>query len=155
MSFISDIRKKIGHDPVFMPASAAIIVKDNKILLQHRTDNGAWAIHGGGLEFGEDIIDGLERELREELNIKPINPQMFNVYAGEDLHVKYPNDDEVYVVCTIYIVRDYEGEITPDNDEVSEVKWFDFDNLPENLHKPDIRPIYDVINYLKKSKFMK
>ncbi len=149
MSFISDIRKKIGHDAVFMPAAACIIVKDNKILLQHRTDNGAWAIHGGGLEFGEDVIDGLERELREELHIKPINPQMFDVYSGEDLHVKYPNGDEVYVVCIVYIVKEFEGELTPDLDEVSEVKWFDFDDLPENLHIPDIRPIYDVIDYIK------
>ena len=150
MGFISDVRKKIGHDPIFMPASACVIVKDNKILLQHRTDNGAWAIHGGAMEFGEDVIDGLERELKEELNIKPINPKLFNVYAGENLHIKYPNEDEVYVVGTVYIVEDFEGEIQPDHDEVSEVKWFDFDDLPENLHKPDMQPIFDVINYMRK-----
>ena len=149
MGYIQDIRKKIGHDPTFMPASACLIIKDNKVLLQHRTDNGRWAVHGGGLEFGESFEDALNRELSEELGIKAINPKFYKVYSGEDLHVTYPNKDEVYVVTAMYIVNDYEGEITPDNDEVSEVKWFDFDNLPEDLHLPDIRPINEIIKYLK------
>ena len=31
MSYISDIRKKVGHDPVFMPFSCGVIIKDNNI----------------------------------------------------------------------------------------------------------------------------
>ena len=148
MGYISNLRKKIGHDPIFMPAAACILIKDNKILLQHRTDNGTWAIHGGGLELGETFEEGLTRELKEELNIKPINPKFFNVYSGEDLHVLYPNQDEVYVVVAIYIVEDYVGEINVDLKEVSEVKWFEFDNLPDNINRPDIKPINDVIKYI-------
>jgi len=149
MGWIMDLRKKIGHEPLFMPAAACLIVKDNKVLLQHRTDNGTWAVHGGGLEFGESFEEALYRELGEELHIKPINPVEFKTYSGKDLHVVYPNQDEVYVVCTMYIVEEYEGEISPDNDEVSEVKWFDFDDLPDNLYAPDRQPIHDIIEYVK------
>ncbi len=150
MGYISDIRKKIGHDPVYMPCAAAIIYKNDKILLQHRTDNNKWAIHGGGMEFGETFLDTLKRELREELRIKPINPIFLGSYSGENLHVKYPNQDEVYVVCNVYLVNDYEGDLNVDHDEVSEVKWFGFDELPDNIHIPDIEPIQDAINYLRK-----
>ena len=149
MGYISNLRKKIGHDPIFMPASACVVIKDNKILLQKRTDNGTWAIHGGGLELGETFEEGLFRELQEELNIKPINPVFFNVYSGEDLHFFYPNQDEVYVVVAIYIIEDYDGDLKPDLVELSELKWFEFDKLPNDINKPDIKPINDVIKYIK------
>ena len=152
MGYIQNIRKKVGHDAIFMPASACGIIKDNKILLQKRTDNGYWAIHGGGLELGETYLEGLERELREELNIKPLNPQLVGVYSGKEMHHIYPNKDEVYVVSVTYLVEDYVGTPIPDKDEVSEVKWFSLNKLPKEIHEPDIRAINDLINYYKKNR---
>ena len=150
MGYISDIRRKVGHDAVFMPAAACGIIKDDKILLQKRTDNGKWAIHGGSLELGETFLEALERELKEELNIKPINPEMVDIYSGEDLHFIYPNRDEVFLISTIYLVKEYEGELKLDYGEVSEIKWFDLDKLPNNIHDPDIQPIKDIIAYHRK-----
>lgn len=149
MGFISKIREKIGHDPVFMPCVGCVIIKDNKMLLQKRTDNKKWAIHGGSLEFGETFLDALNRELREELNIKVVNPKVINVYSGEDMHFTYPNGDEVYMISTAYLVEEYTGNLKVDKVEVSEVKWFDIDALPKNLHDPDIKVIEDVISLLK------
>jgi ADP-ribose pyrophosphatase YjhB (NUDIX family) len=65
MGYISDIRKKIGHDPVFMPASGCSIVKDHKILLQKRSDNGRWAMHGGALASGETFEEAFLIEVKE------------------------------------------------------------------------------------------
>lgn len=147
LGYISDIRKKVGHDAIFMPVAACGIIKDDKILLQKRTDNGKWAIHGGSLELGETFLEALERELKEELNIMPINPEMVNVYSGNDLHFVYPNNDEVFIISTVYLVKEYEGELKPDYDEVSQIRWFGFDKLPDNIHEPDIKPINDIIFY--------
>ena len=149
MGYISKIREKIGHDPVFMPCVGCVIVKDNQILLQKRTDNGKWATHGGSMELGETFLDCLNRELKEELNIKVINPKVINIYTGEDMHYTYPNGDEVYMICTLYLVEEYTGNLKVDNKEVSEVKWFDIDKLPKNVHDPDIKPLQDVIRILK------
>lgn len=149
MGYISEIRKKVGHDAVFMPVAACGIIQNNKMLLQKRTDDGTWAIHGGSIELGETFIEALEREIKEELNIKPINPQEIGIYSGEDQHVFYPNGDEVYVVSAIYLVTEFEGELKPDEDEVSELKWFDINELPNNIHTPDIKIIDDLINYYK------
>ena len=149
MGYISNIRKKVGHDPIFMPAAGCVIVKDNKMLLQRRVDNGKWAVHGGCLELGEDFIEGLKREIKEELNIDLINPEFVNIYSGEDLHFTYPNDDEVYAITAIYIVREYKGKFKIDNKEVSELKWFDIKELPKNIHEPDIKPIMDIKERLK------
>ncbi|WP_456403738.1 (deoxy)nucleoside triphosphate pyrophosphohydrolase [Hydrogenimonas sp.] len=54
--------------------TAAIIQKDNKVLLARRSKNqnlaGYWEFPGGKLEEGETLQHCLERELFEELNVK-------------------------------------------------------------------------------------
>lgn len=145
--YVSELRSKIGHMAVFNPVVTLIIYKDGKILLQKRTDNGMWAIHGGAIEPGEKYIDALYREVKEELNIKPINPELMGIFSGEELHHVYANSkDEVYALNHVFICEDYEGKINFTDGEVGDLKWFDLDNLPENVFKIN-KP---VINSIKK-----
>ena len=46
------IRSLVGHIPMHRPVAVLVIYKDNKVLLQKRSDNGMWALHGGGMELG-------------------------------------------------------------------------------------------------------
>ncbi|MDU3959964.1 MAG: NUDIX domain-containing protein, partial [Lactococcus lactis] len=55
MSYVSDIRKKIGHDLLIYLGAGVIVYDDGKILLQERKDNGKWALHAGGVEVGEEL----------------------------------------------------------------------------------------------------
>jgi len=53
---------------------AAVVVDDlDRALLIRRRDNGHWEPPGGVLELGEEIVDGLRREVAEEtgLDIEP------------------------------------------------------------------------------------
>ena len=150
MSYISDIRKKVGHSPVFMPFAACVIIKNNKILLQKRTDDGTWAFHGGSLELGETFREALDRELYEELHIKPVNPKMICVCSGKENYHVYPNGDQTYPVGVLYLVTSYKGKITPDKEEVSEAKWFPLDNLPDNIFEADKAFLPQVLSFYKK-----
>lgn len=53
--------------------TAAIIIKDNKVLIAKRAKNekqaGKWEFPGGKLEPNESLKDCLIRELKEELNM--------------------------------------------------------------------------------------
>ena len=56
------------------------------------------------------------------------------------------SQDEVYVLSHAFICTEYDGEINFTYGEVTNLKWFDLDDLPENifhLNKP-------VLNNIKK-----
>lgn len=150
--YIKTMREKIGHNPMIMPTAGVIIYKDNKVLLQKRADNGDWAMHGGGMDPNENTLETLRRELKEELNIEPINPELLGIFAGEDLYHEYPNGDKVYIITNAFLCEDFKGEIKFNDHEVLEVKWFPIDELPENLFHVDKRPIESVKEFLKTRK---
>ncbi len=58
-----------------------VIRRNGKYLLTKRVHkdpkfHGAWQIAGGGLEFGETLVEGMRREIKEELNLSVKNPRM-------------------------------------------------------------------------------
>ena len=70
--------KVIQHQRI---AASAFIFHHQKALLLRRADNddflpGYWEIVGGKIEWGEDPLAGLIREVKEEsgLDIKPLQP---------------------------------------------------------------------------------
>ena len=104
--YISEIRSKVGHIPMHSPVVTLVIYKDGKILLQKREDNGCWAIHGGGIEIGEKYLETLKREIKEELNIEPKNPELMGIYSGKELFNIYPkSQDQVYVLNHVFSVK--------------------------------------------------
>ncbi len=147
--YIAKIREKIGHMAILNPVVTLIIYKEGKILLQKRSDNGDWAIHGGGIEPGEKYIETLKREIKEELNIEPIAPKLFGIYSGKELFNVYPGGDEVFVLNHVFFCEDYIGEINFNDNEVKEFKWFELDNLPENIFKINKPIINDINKFLK------
>ncbi|NRT35863.1 NUDIX domain-containing protein [Clostridium beijerinckii] len=134
--YIKKLRKHIGNSPLLLVAAGAIIYKNRKILLQRRADSGKWAIHGGVLELGETVEETVKRELNEEIGINPIKLKFYKVFSGEDMHTVYPNGDEVYYINVIFLCDKYEGELKEDNNEGTELKWFDVDNLPVDINAP-------------------
>jgi 8-oxo-dGTP diphosphatase len=55
-------------------AGKAIIRKDSEILLLQRSlesgfDPGLWELPGGKIEYGENLVEALEREVKEEVGL--------------------------------------------------------------------------------------
>jgi len=87
-NYIKDLREKIGHDPIFMPATGAIIYKNGKVLLQYQNHDKVYTISIFFLieEFeGEPKADG-----NEVLELKwfDINKLPENIY-GLDKYAIY------------------------------------------------------------------
>ena len=88
----------------------ATAIKDEKVLVLHEEYAGEqlMKLPGGGLEFGEGLLNCLHREFEEELNVK-INI-LGHLYTQEDFVVSRFRDNEQ--LLTVY----YLVEIIDEND---------------------------------------
>lgn len=130
--YIMDLRKLVGSRPLIACGACVLVVDDqDRILLQHRTDNGAWGLPGGTVEPGETLEETAAREAIEEAGLVCNKLEFMNVYSGSDLYYRYPNGDEVYNISAAYICKDYSGTPTADGRESRDVRFFALSELPE------------------------
>jgi 8-oxo-dGTP pyrophosphatase MutT (NUDIX family) len=142
MGYISELRKLVGTTPIIMTGACVLLCDSGRLLLQRRTDNGLWGSPGGSMELGETLEDVAKRELLEETGLVARQLTLMHVFSGPELYYKYPNGDEVYNIVAAYICTDYEGDLQMDNNEVSELVFFDFTSLPlPNELSPPERPV--------------
>ena len=106
-------------------------VKTNRIFLLQRNENGGkmhgvWSVMSGGIEKGEQILDGLKREVIEELSINPniIDYKFIGVENSPDNNIEF---------------HYYEGftnsEFIPKLDyENLDYGWFSQDDIPSPLY---------------------
>ncbi len=117
-----------------------IMIKDgNKVLLGHRCENygdtggiyepGSWTFPGGKQEYDETMFEGAKREVKEETNLEISELSIFG--ATDDIQ---PNKH--YITIQI-IANKFSGELkNMEPTKHSEWKWFDLNNLPQNLYTP-------------------
>ena len=111
--------------PRFTVTAGAIILNDSKqiLLLKHRFRAGSgWGLPGGFLEKGEQPLDALRRELREEIHLEVSDVEIFTARS-----FKKPRQVEVLFRCRA------SGEVTPHTMEVERAEWFSLDSLPDGL----------------------
>ena len=102
----------------------ALIAKGNKILLTKRNIEpfkGYWCLPGGHIDFGEDVITAVKREVKEETNLD-FKPKFFSFYNEI---IKEIGWHAVVLVFTGKAV----GKLKKDMCEVKEIKWFSFDEI--------------------------
>lgn len=102
-------------------ASRGIIVNNNKILLIYTKRYNDYSFPGGGVDKGENIKDGLIREIKEEtgaINIKIV--EEFGVYE-EYRPCYYKGYDQIHMLSYFYICSaDYKlGVATPESYEIT------------------------------------
>ena len=130
--YIMDLRKIVGKRPLLQCAASVIIINEQgELLLGKRTDNQKWGYAGGSMNLGESVEDCARRELLEEMNLIADELEFFMINSGEETHYIYPNGDEVYNVEIVYLCRKYRGDMRPQKSELSELRFFPPDQLPD------------------------
>lgn len=93
------------------------------LLLKHRFRAGSgWGLPGGFLEAGEQPLEALKRELREEIGVEV---ETADIFASRSF--KRPRQVEVLFRCRIT------GVVKPRTMEVERAEWFSIESLPEGL----------------------
>lgn len=99
----------------------SIAIKDNSILLLYTERYEDYSLPGGGLDIGEDKIEGMVRELIEETgarNIQNIKP--FGTY--EEYRPWYKPDYDIQYMISYCYTCDIEKELGESNLESYEIK---------------------------------
>lgn len=132
MSYISEIRKYIGHAPIINIGATIIVSNEkNEILLNLRSDTNTWGIIGGSMEPGESLEETAARELLEETGLKASRFELIDVISGREMYFCYPNGDETYTVAVIYEAVGITGELKINDGESKCLQYFPVDDLPE------------------------
>lgn len=114
-----------------MPAVKALIKRDSKILvLRTETENNSfWVLPGGRVEYGEEPLEALQREIQEEISADAeINDPvgMYYFYIGEQ-----EKGDQVVLTTFEADIGDQKIDISsnPANENITEYRWM----TPEQL----------------------
>lgn len=122
----------------------AVIIKDQQILLIKRgvePFKGYWGTPGGYVGWDETIEETVKREVKEETNLDVINSKLVGVSSLPSRHTRQ-------VINLVYLIEVKDGEVKVADDAV-EAKWFDLDDLPDELafdHKENIKDALKLLN---------
>ena len=130
----------------------AMILDGNKILLGHRSktrkDTGGiyepdtWSLPGGKQEYSETVYETIIREVKEETNLDIANPKVFSV--SDDFQT-----DRHFVTIEM-ITKEFSGELkVMEPEKEDEWRWFDLNNLPDNIYSPSKKFIEKYLNEQK------
>lgn len=151
--FRMSLDERINHIPFIQTGAAIIIRNDNgQILLQERTDRNKWGLPGGCQELGEDLKFTAVREAYEETGIKldPYDIEIIDTLSGKSRKNSYPNGDIVYNNTSLYLanVSIQDTANLKGDSETKRLKFFNIDELPNNLIDEDLIKCY--LHYISK-----
>jgi 8-oxo-dGTP diphosphatase len=155
MNTISDYmkeKKRVGA------GFGVLVLNEGKILLGRRHEDpdkadsefksaDEWTMPGGKLEWGETFEEGAKREVKEETDLD---------IELDDLDVLCVNNDmneHAHFITIGLIANKVSGKPrVMEPDEITEWKFFDLNELPENFYFPSKNVLE---NYLEKKFYIK
>ena len=137
--YIQELRKVVGHRPL-LQVGASVLIEDSqgRLLLEKRKDTNNWAHIGGAVELFEEVETTAKREVLEETGLILDDLQFFAIFSGEKFRFVYPNQDEVSNIDIVFLCKSYHGTLQPQTSEVTELRFFELQELPDQLFAPSI-----------------
>ena len=141
--------------PMSRVAAYAVAVEDGRILLVRiapgytRDADGKWTLPGGGLNFGEDPLMGMLRELAEETGL--LGESLGLAFVHSVFRGPIPDEDlgAFHSIRIAYNVRITGGELRHEKDESTDMAaWVP---LAEMASLPKVDLVDETLRYLETS----
>lgn len=130
----------------FNPAVYGVVIRDDRVLLL--PTNGRFAVPGGSIEMGENHVDALKREIKEEtgFDVEPV--RLMNVYTS--LYKSFKTGKNFHCLQLFYLCRVVGGSndmphLTEDEKQyLKPAQWFPVQDLG-NMQYIGAEPVFDEI----------
>ena len=125
---------------IHMVVHLHVLDPSGKLLLQKRaaakdTNPGLWDTSvGGHVRAGEDVLEALERETREELGIDAAGAAFLYDYL-------FSNTIETEFACCFLLVRS--GGLAPNPEEIDEVRFFSLTEIDALIGRGSLTPMFE------------
>lgn len=108
-----------------LASGEAVVIRDGKLLLVRRTDDGLWALPGGITDPGETLAQSARRELLEETGLTGRVTRLLGVFDSRLWH----SAKKIHFYHAVFFIETDDPEPRP-SPEVSAAAYFGEDELP-------------------------
>ena len=127
--------------PLRLGVGIIVLNKENKVFVGKRRDNpiNKWQMPQGGVDRGENLINAMKRELKEETSIRSIEIlkelegwteyELPDYLLGKIWRGKYRGQKQKWFIVR-FLGRDEEINLKTAHPEFIEWQWLDIENLP-------------------------
>lgn len=125
--------------PTHIVACGGLVEDGEGKLLIVKTHHGGWVFPGGQVEVGENLMDGVIREVKEESGIDVEVSHLIGVYTNSAIYKWYDGVTDVPTkVMFDFACKPIGGELCT-SDETSDCKWVAKEEVLEYITQPAIR----------------
>lgn len=124
---------------IFRPTAYAIFIKDGQTLVLDTKSTGKFQLAGGGIEYAESLVQGLKREVKEELGINIKIEKFLYFYASY-----YFDNPEIWDCYRYFFLCTSDDYTFLNNDKIKDrealnPRWIKTDDLNEqNFQYPQL-----------------
>jgi len=127
--------------PLRLGVGIIVLNKENKVFVGKRRDNptNKWQMPQGGVDHGENLVNAMKRELKEETSIRSIEIlrelegwtkyELPNYLLGKIWRGKYRGQKQKWFIVR-FLGKDEEINLKTTHPEFIEWQWLDIENLP-------------------------
>ena len=127
--------------PLRLGVGIIVLNKENKVFVGKRIDNpiNKWQMPQGGVDRGENLVNAMKRELKEETSIRSIEIlkelegwteyELPDYLLGKIWRGKYRGQKQKWFIVR-FLGRDEEINLKTTHPEFIEWQWLDIENLP-------------------------
>lgn len=148
LSFIKERAEiKRGVSRMIMPthivAVGGIVENEQGEILLVKTQHGGWVYPGGQVEVGENLIDALVREVKEESGIDIEVGHLIGTYSNTGIYKWYDEVTDVPTKVMFDFVGKPIGGVLSTSEETSESCWVKKERVLEFITAPAVRARYE------------